>query len=311
VLLAQTFRDETLPSVRKTLDMTLSDLSRWARGHGLEAVLIATGAVLLARLVRWGADRLIARSQQRDQRDRDAGLVPSEAAKHEGALVQVGAWSSIAVIYFVAALLLLERLNVPLSSVVAPATVAGVALGFGAQRLAQDLISGFFIFAERQYGYGDVLRIAPPGDATGITGTVEEITLRTTKLRTVNGELIILPNGEIRQVVNLSKDWARVVLDIPLAADANVPKAADILRRIGDEIAADEEWEPLLLDAPSVMGIEKFGVGFLQLRFVARTLPGKQWEVGRELRGRIAEAFREAGIIAAPSVVASGGPSGL
>jgi small-conductance mechanosensitive channel len=205
----------------------------------------------------------------------------------------------------------LDRLNVPLSSLVAPATVAGIALGFGAQRMAQDMISGFFIFTERQYGYGDVLRIAPPGETAGITGTVEEVTLRTTKLRTVNGELIIIPNGEIRQVTNLSKDWARVVLDIPLAADANVPKAAEILRRIGEEIAGEEEWAPLLLDAPSVMGIEKFGVGFLQVRFVARTLPGKQWEVGRELRGRIAEAFRQSDIVAAPSFVATGGPSGL
>ena len=291
--------------------MTFDDIERWARGHGLEAVLIATGSVLLARFVRWGSDRLVARSQQRDAQDRAAGLVPSETAKHEGAMVQVLSWSLIAVIYFVAALLVVDRLNVPLTSLVAPATVAGVALGFGAQRMAQDMISGFFIFTERQYGYGDVLRIAPPGETVGITGTVEEVTLRTTKLRTVNGELIILPNGEIRQVINLSKDWARVVLDIPLAADANVPRAADILRTIGEEIAHEEEWAPLLLDAPSVMGIEKFGVGFLQLRFVARTLPGKQWEVGRELRGRIAEAFRQAGIIAPPSFVAAGGPSGL
>jgi small conductance mechanosensitive channel len=291
--------------------MTFDDLDRWARGHGLEAILIATGSVLLARLVRWSADRLVVRTQERDAKDREAGIVPSEAAKHEGALVQVIAWSLIAVIYFVAGLLFLDRLNVPLSSLVAPATVAGVALGFGAQRLAQDMISGFFIFAERQYGYGDVLRVAPPGEVGGITGTVEEVTLRTTKLRTVNGELIILPNGEIRQVVNLSKDWARVVLDIPLAADANVPKAAEILRRIGEEIVVEEEWAPLLLDAPSVMGIEKFGVGFLLLRYVARTLPGKQWDVGRELRGRTAEAFREAGIVAAPSMVVAGGPSGM
>jgi small conductance mechanosensitive channel len=297
--------------VGQTLGVTFDDLERWARGHGLEAVLIATGALLLGRLVRWAANRLVARSEHRDARDHDAGLVPSEAAKHEAALVQVVAWSLIGMTYFVAALLVLDRLNVPLSSLVAPATVAGVALGFGAQRMAQDMISGFFIFTERQYGYGDVLRIAPPGETAGITGTVEEVTLRTTKLRTVNGELIIIPNGEIRQVINLSKDWARVVLDIPLAADANVPKAAEILRRIGEEIAGEEEWAPLLLDAPSVMGIEKFGVGFLQVRFVARTLPGKQWEVGRELRGRIAEAFRQSDIVAAPSFVAAGGPSGL
>lgn len=115
--------------MEKTLGVTFDDLERWARGSGLEAVLIATGSVLLARVVRWIADRLVARSQNRDARDSEAGLVPSETAKQEGALV-----------------LVLERLNVPLSNLVAPATVAAVALGFGAQRLAQDMISGFFIF---------------------------------------------------------------------------------------------------------------------------------------------------------------------
>jgi small conductance mechanosensitive channel len=96
------------------------------------------------------------------------------------------------------------------------------------------------------------------------------------------------------------------VLDIPLALDADVPGATDILRQISEDIWADDQWSPLLLDAPTVMGIQSFGVGFLQLRFVARTLPGKQWEVGRELRGRIADAFRTAGIAAPlPGVVAS------
>jgi len=290
--------------------MSFDDLERWARGNGLEAVLIAVGSVLLARLVRWVADRLVRRAELDDRRAREEGLVASEESKRRGALAQVVAWSSIFLVYFVAGLLVLERLNVPLTSLVAPATVAGVALGFGAQRLVQDLLSGFFIFAERQYGYGDVIRIAQPGDPAGISGTVEEVTLRTTKLRTVNGELIALPNGEIRQVTNLSKDWARVVLDIPLAGDADVARATDLLRRIGEGIASDPAWSPLLLDAPSVMGIETFTVGLLQLRFVARTLPGKQWEVGRELRWRIAEAFREAGIVAPPSFVAAGGPSG-
>lgn len=277
--------------------MTLDDLEHWARSDGLEALLIAMGSVLLARLVRSIADRLIEHAERKEQETREVNLVASEESKREGALVQVGSWSLVFVVYFVAALLVIGRFNVPLSSIVAPAAVIGAAIGFGAQRLVQDLLSGFFIFAERQFGYGDVIRIAPPGAAAGVLGTVEEVTLRATKLRTESGELIILPNGEIRQVTNLSKDWARVVLDIPLALDADIPAATAILHGISDEISADENWAPLLLDSPSVMGIQKFAVGFLQLRFVARTLPGKQWEVSRELRGRIAEGFREAGIV--------------
>ena len=289
--------------------MTIDDLSRWARGDGLEAVLIVLGAMLLARFVRWGADRLIERARGIDERRGEASLVASEESKHRGALVQVLAWSSLSVVYFVAAILALDRLNVPVTSLVAPAAVLGAALGFGSQRIVQDILSGIFLFAERQYGFGDVVRIAPVGATVGIAGTVEEITLRTTRLRTMDGELVIIPNGEVRQVTNLSKDWARAVLDIPLATDADVAKATEILQVIGEEIWAEDEWAALLLDAPSVMGVEKIGIGYLQLRFVARTLPGKQWEISRELRRRIAEAFRDAGIATPTPTVAASEPS--
>jgi moderate conductance mechanosensitive channel len=282
--------------------MKLSGLSEWIRGNGLEIVLIVVGSVLLARVLQWVIDRTVSLVDRRDEAADGDALSASEARKHERAVAQVLGWCGVALVYFVAFILVLQRLDVPITSLVAPATLVGAALGFGAQRLVQDLLSGFFIFTERQYGYGDIVRISQPGEVTGIAGAVEEVTLRTTKLRTEGGELIVIPNGEIRQVTNLSKDWARVVLDLPLAVDTDVPKATEILRRIGDEIMEDETWSRLLLDPPSVMGIERFAVGFLQLRFVARTLPGRQWDVARELRGRITLAFQEAGV-PAPSLV--------
>jgi small-conductance mechanosensitive channel len=283
--------------------MTLDDIERWFRSSGLEILLIALGAVLLVRLARWGGDRLLEHAERDADEANADDLIGSEARKHRGALAQVFAWSAAAVIYFVAALLVIERLNVPLTSLVAPATIAGAAIGFGAPNVVRDLRSGFFIFAEKQYGYGDIVRVSNVGETVGIAGTVEEVTLRATKLRTEDGELVVIPNGEIKQVTNLSKDWARSVLDIPIAVDADVTRATEILREIGDEIASDPDWAPLILDAPSVMGIQKIAVGFLQLRFVARTLPGKQWEVGRELRGRIARAFHRAGISAPMPIV--------
>lgn len=290
--------------------MNLDDLDRWARSNGLEAVLIVLGALLLVRLVQWTAGRAVTQAEL-GVGDPDRGdLITSEKDKHKGALAQVLAWTLTALIYFVAALLVLERLNVPVTSLVAPATVAGAAIGFGAQNMVRDFLSGFFIFAERQYGYGDVVQVAQPGETTGVSGTVEAVTLRTTTLRTLNGELIILPNGEIRQVTNLSRDWARVVIDIPLSSDTDVPAATALLHQIGEEMSSDETWQAMLLDSPSVMGVENLAVGFIQLRFVARTLPGKQWEVSRELKGRIVAAFRDAGIVAPqPFVAAAGGPS--
>lgn len=261
-------------------------------------ILFAVGAVLLVRFVRWGADHLIERATQVDDQDANDSLVASEASKHQGALVQGFTWAASALVYFVAVVLVLDRMNVPITTLVAPAALAGAAIGFGSQGFVQDLLSGFFLLSERQYGYGDVVTIAAPGTTEGISGTVEELTLRTTRLRTENGELVVIPNGEVRQVTNRSKDWARIVLDIPLALDVDVAKTTEILHRIGEEAWEDDDWRPLLLDSPTVMGIQKLGLGFLHLRFVARTLPGKQWEVGWELRGRIAQAFQEAGIVA-------------
>jgi small-conductance mechanosensitive channel len=280
---------------------SLERVSHWVRGDGLEILLIVVGAILVARVVRWLIDRTVSFVDRREEAADPDAITASEARKRERAVAQVLGWCSVGVVYLIAFVLVLPRLNVPITSLVAPATVIGAALGFGAQRVVQDLLSGLFIFAERQYGYGDLIRIAQPGESVGIAGAVEEVTLRTTKLRTEGGELIVIPNGEIRQVTNLSKDWARAVLDIPLAVDTDVPRATEILHRISEEVMEDEAWSKLMLDPPSVMGIERFGVGFLQLRFVARTLPGRQWDVARELRGRITLAFQEAGI-SAPSL---------
>jgi small conductance mechanosensitive channel len=184
---------------------------------------------------------------------------------------------------------------------VAPATVAGVALGFGAQRIVQDILSGFFIVAERQYGFGDVVRLAAPG-ATATTGTVEEITLRITRIRSLDGEVITTPNGQIVQVTNLSRDWARAVIDVPVPVTVDVSDVSDILRAVCSEAFEDEQLHRLMLDAPSVMGVESLAVDQFNVRVVARTLPGKQFEVGRALRARITQRLRRAGIMVAPSV---------
>ena len=273
---------------------TLSDISHWARGSGLEIVLIVVGAELLARLVRWFGARVTARIDEK-QTQVDA-LVRSEAAKHRHAVTQVLTWVTVVLIYVLAAILVADRLGVPLAGLVAPATVAGVALGFGAQRIVQDILAGFFIITERQYGFGDLIRISALGSATGVTGTVEEVTLRITRIRSSNGEVIIVANGQIVQVTNLSRDWARAVVDVPVPVSADVNEVNDILREVGNDAYQDEQLRPLLLDTPMVMGVESLEVDTLKVRLVARTLPGKQFDVTRLLRQRIALAFRQHGI---------------
>jgi small conductance mechanosensitive channel len=196
----------------------------------------------------------------------------------------------------VIAVLVIQRLGVPLAGLVAPAALLSAALGFGLQRFVQDIAAGFFITGERQYGFGDVVRISVAGISEPAVGTVEDVTLRVTRLRTVSGEVITTPNGQIAQVTNFSRDWARVVLDVPVPSSVDVSHVTEILRQVGDETYRDDKLRRLMLDPPTVMGVERIEVDTFSVRMVARTLPGAQFEVGRELRARVASAFRREGI---------------
>jgi len=282
---------------------SLGDFGRWVRGDGLEIVLLVLGSVLLARFVSWFGARLTQRIDANDAGS-DA-VVRSEAAKHRHSLTQVITGTTLVLLYSVTGVLVLERFGVPLASLIAPATVAGVALGFGAQRMVQDLLAGFFIITERQYGFGDLIRISNLGSNTGVTGTVEDVTLRITRMRTVNGEVVFIPNGQITQVTNLSRDWARAVVDVPLPATADISRVNALLQSVGKSIYADDAMHALMLDAPTVMGVESIDVDRLSIRMVSRTLPGKQFEVGRELRARVATALREEGIMLPVDIEAS------
>ena len=271
----------------------------WARGNGLEIVLLVVGTVLLTRFVSWLGQKITKRIDD-NARETDA-LVRSEAAKHRHALAQVITWATLVVIYCTTGIAVAQRLGVPLTSLVAPAAVAAVALGFGAQRIVQDILAGFFIITERQYGFGDLVHLGVPSVSSPM-GTVEDVTLRVTTVRTADGEVVITPNGQINQVVNMSRGWARAVLDVPVPATADVYQVSELLRRIGEEAYAEPELSPLLLDPPAVMGVQSIDVTQFQVRVVARTLPGKQFDVGRALRARIAAALLREGINVPPTL---------
>lgn len=272
----------------------LSELTLWARREGLEIVMLSTGAVLLARAVTWTAGRWTGRIERKEP-DTDS-LVRSEEAKRNHALIQLLAWVVVVVVYVVAALLVLQAFGVSLTAIVPAATVAGVAIGFGAQRIVQDLLAGFFLFAERQYGYGDLIRIEALGVGNPVIGTVEEFSLRTTTVRTSAGEVVITPNGQIIQTTNLSRGWARAVIDVPLPVTVDVNHVTEVLRDVGDAAYADESLRALLLDVPTVMGVESIEVDQFKVRVVARTQPGKQFAVGRRLRAMITRQLMAEGI---------------
>ncbi|WP_395307560.1 mechanosensitive ion channel family protein [Mycobacterium sp. AMU20-3851] len=270
------------------------DIGEWIITRGLRIVMLVILAVLLARFVNWAAQR-ISRRIDADFQESDA-LVRTETAKHRQAVASVISWVTIALICVVVLLQITDILAIPLGSLVAPAAVLGAALGFGAQRIVQDLLSGFFIITEKQYGFGDLVTLTL-GASNDATGTVEDVTLRITKLRTSDGEVFTIPNGQIMKSLNLSKDWARAVVDIPVPTTADLNAVNELLHAVCVNAMKNPQMSDLLLDQPQLMGVETLELDTVNLRMVARTLPGKQFEVGRQLRLMVIAALARAGIV--------------
>ena len=256
--------------------------------------MLFIAAVLAVRFVTWVAQQV---TQQLDEgfTESDA-LVRSEATKHRQAVASVIQWVSIVIIAIWVIMQIADVLQFSVGGLIAPATVLGAALGFGAQQLVKDLLSGFFIIVEKQYGFGDLVSLTVAGIAAEARGTVENVTLRVTRLRSSEGELFTIPNGQIVKTVNLSKDWARAVIDIPVSTSADLNRVNEVLHQECEHALDNPVLGALLLDAPTVMGIESIEVDTVTLRVVARTLPGKQFEAGRQLRGVVIRALERAGI---------------
>jgi small-conductance mechanosensitive channel len=277
---------------------TLEDLSHWLLTKGIHVVLVVLFAVIITRFIKWIAGRISKRLTKGDERD---ATVRSETVKHGQAVASVISSVAIGLLYVMVAVDIANQLGLPLGSLVAPAAVLGAALGFGAQRIVQDLLSGFFIITEKQYGFGDLVELSVTAGGTAV-GTVEDVTLRVTKLRTSDGEVFTVPNGQIVKALNMSKDWARAVVDVPVPASADISKINDVLRNVTATAMQDNGLPDLLLDEPQVMGVESIEVDTVNLRMVARTLPGKQYEVGRRLRALVVSALRREDIATSGTV---------
>ncbi len=195
-----------------------------------------------------------------------------------------------AIILVVVALTILSELGIPVAPLLASAGVAGVAVGLGAQSLIKDLLAGLFILLEDQFGIGDYVTIA------GVTGTVEEMSLRRTTVRDFNGTLYVIPNGEIKAVSNGSRDWARVIVDVDVAYDTDLAHAMSILAQTGEALASAPEFQADVLEPPQVLGVTALGDSGITLRIVAKVKAGAQWAISRELRKRIKEHLEREGI---------------
>lgn len=215
-------------------------------------------------------------------------LKPERSAQRAQTLTTILRSTIKAVILFIAALTTLGKIGIDLNPILASAGILGLAVGFGAQSLIKDLLSGFFIVLEDQYGVGDVVMIGDKG------GVVEAMNLRITKLRNLDGDLITIPNGTIGVVSNQSKGWARAVVDVGIAPHENVDRAMEIMLEAAKELHA--EWPDRILETPTLLGVDEIHANRISLRLMAKTLPLEQWAVGRELRRRIKNAFDRDGI---------------
>lgn len=215
-------------------------------------------------------------SERRRQR---AGTVGS-VLRHVASIVIMGT----------AVLMALSELGVNLAPILASASIVGVAVGFGAQNLVKDFLSGIFMLLEDQYGVGDWIDV---GEASG---TVEAVTLRTTRLRDINGVVWYIRNGEIQYVGNGSQGWARAVVDVPISHDEDIARVRQLLDSVAQEMRREEKWDEAILEDPDVWGVEALSGEAVVMRVVVNTAPLRQWEVARELRERLKKRFDEEGV---------------
>ena len=189
-----------------------------------------------------------------------------------------------------AAIMILSELGLDLTPIVASAGIVGVAVGFGAQAIVKDFLTGIFMLVEDQYGVGDFI------DAGAASGTVESVTLRTTRLRDLDGTVWHLRNGEILRIGNKSQGWARAIVNVPLPLDTDLPAARALVLQIAQAMTTDPEFEGEVTEEPEVNGIESMTSSGLVLQVVLKTTPLHQWAVERALRERVLAAFQEHGI---------------
>jgi moderate conductance mechanosensitive channel len=264
----------------------------WRRFFDLQEAANIGRRVLAVVVLAWISYRVLVLILQRIERS-VADSDPTTISAHEQRVwTIIGLVRSVGIVFIgvIALFMILQAVGVNIGPLLAGAGVVGLAISFGAQSLVKDVISGLFILLENQFGVGDVIRI---GD---MSGRVEKITLRIVTMRDHQGIVHIVPNGEIKQVSNLTRAFSRAVLDIDVAYKEDVDRVMEVMRDVGRGLWEDPEWRPLLSEEITVPGVEAFADSAVRIRMVATTVPLKQWDVARELRRRLKRRFDDEGI---------------
>lgn len=262
-------------------------LRGWLASHGLRILLVAVLGYALQVFVRRLVPRVIRHTIVEPVAEE---TTRQEADKRAIALSNVIVHISACVVIVIATFMILSELGLDITPVLAGAGVVGIAVGLGAQTLVRDIFSGLFILLENQYAKGDVVNVA------GIGGLVEQVSLRRTILRDLDGTVHNVPNGEIRIASNLTREWSRVNMNISVSYGADLDRVIQVINRVGEEMSQDPEFGPMIISPPRVLRVDAFEDSGIAIKILGETKPSRQWDVMGELRKRIKKAFDEARI---------------
>lgn len=273
--------------------LTASSVEEWARTHGVKILGILIGALVIQFFIRRFTEKIVRRAIKGNRYSS-----PEAERKREDTIISIANGFLFIVLWVVAGMMVLTELGVQIAPLIATAGVAGLAFGFGGQYLIRDLISGFFIIAENQYRVGDVISI------NSTSGLVENITLRMTTLRDLDGIVHHIPNGNVTEVANMTKAFSRINLNIGVAYDTDLEQVIKVINDVGQQMAADKDWKSDITDPPKFLRVDDFADSAITIKILGETKPSRQWDVTGELRKRLKLAFDKNGIeIPFPQVV--------
>ncbi len=256
--------------------------ANWMMEHGFKICIIIVGAYVANKILK----RFIIKTV-RIVVVPDKSLPPETEIKREDTLIRIFGWSTRILIISLCLLMILQEIGVPIGPILAGAGIVGLAFGFGGQYLIRDLITGFFIILENQYRIGDSVKF------DSASGIVEDISLRMTTLRDLDGTVHHVPHGEVKQVSNLSKDFARVNINIGVSYSAKIDHVISVVNKVGNELAEDPAWKEKIIKAPQFLRVDDFADSSVVIKILGDTQALKQFEVAGELRKRIKAAFDE------------------
>lgn len=265
-----------------------TNFSQWLTDNQGMIVSIAITVLVVIIVIHFG-ERLIHRAVARTIRAAKHQS-RTEELKREKTVSQIISRMLKVLIWPFAIMSIVAQLGVEVAPLIAGAGIIGLAIGFGAQTLVKDMIAGLFIVIENQYGVGDVV------DLDGTSGTVEEITLRKTRLRDAAGVVHHVPNGTIMRASNMSSEFSGINLNVGVAYDSDIAKVTEVINTIGEQLAKDAKWEDRILEAPHFVRVDNFGPFTVDVRIMGKVIPLSQWDVTGELRQRLIKAFTKAGI---------------